>query len=752
MTGESDSDRMNSDDSTIGDGSVPGECPPADVLRRLSLGQFDAAELNILEPHLSRCEVCAQRLEEIRKPDPPAGGLTGTGESVARPSSVTPKPGEWPTRFRELLTELRLASTRAQAESQGGAAVPIMQFAANSMQLRDGPDGKLKPGTRLGVYEIVRCLGAGGIGEVYLARQIRLDRHVALKVLTPKLTNDSESLQRFEREMRAIARLDHPNVVHAYDANESDGIHFLVMEYVDGQDLHALVRQHGPLQPDQAVDYVIQAAQGLAAAHAQNIVHRDIKPSNLLLDQNGQVKVLDLGLARLDVGVSNNSPSELTTSGVIMGTVDYMAPEQGNDSRRVDGRSDVYSLGCTLFFLLTGRSPYTGDGLLDRVVAHRLNEIPNIQTFCPAASDSLAKLLNRCLAKTPIDRYQSMPELIAALKECVPAGTSNQIMYCQTDNSVPLHKPEMSAAQQTLADTEKTEAGLTQATEKSNRLNRISGNIIAVGAAALIILLAVVVLRDDGARKHAPTDAPETATLAKTSSKEQPPPDIPSGATSQIVDGDWGVLSIKHPDLLEFLTTTGKLTPEGMKALAGFPKLQHLEWNGPATDESLAYLADLTDLQVLSLAAGPDFHGSGLRHLRKCRQLNFLRLSGTGMDDDGLLSLPDLPLLGKLGINHTKVGDRGLVALERCPELEQIAVHYCPAITDAGLSHFAVLTKLAALNLEACPQVTDAGLEQLSKIKSLVWVDLRGTGVTNAGVQQLKEWLPMCKVIFESSE
>jgi hypothetical protein len=478
-------------------------------------------------------------------------------------------------------------------------------------------------------------------------------------------------------------------------------------------------------------------------------VHRDIKPSNLLVDRNGQIKVLDLGLARLDVGAPTDSPSELTTSGVIMGTVDFMAPEQGNDSRRADARSDIYSLGCTLFYLLTGRSPYAGDGLLDRVVAHRLKEIPKLRTFCPAAPDSLARILTRCLAKNPDDRYRSMSELIVALEACAQTMSSRQKSDRKTDNPVRLKEQVAGAKERHASASVKSDTTQTIKTETSSAFYRFSRGIAAGAVASLVILLIVAFVSNRGAPKPAPNKFPEAADRPVELPAQQSDEKVPPGASSQIADGDWGLSAIKHPEFLEFLTTTDRVTPEGMKYLSRFPRLRHLEWNGPAMDESLASLAELTELEVLSIAAGPGFHGSGLKYLRKCRQLNFLKLSGSGLDDDGFQSLPELPLLGKLGINHTKVGDRGLAALARCPELEQIGAHFCPAITDAGLSHFAGLTKLSALNLEACPQVTDAGLEHLAKINSLVWINLRGTGVTKAGAQRLQTATPRRKMIFE---
>ncbi len=213
---------------------------------------------------------------------------------------------------------------------------------------------------RLRDYQLLEEIGEGGMGTVYRALHTELEKIVALKVLPTEQTKDERAVNRFKREMKAVGKVDHPNIVRATDAGEVDGTHFLVMEYVEGIDLSKLVKRVGPVPIADACELVRQAAIGLQHAHEHGLVHRDVKPSNLILAKNGQTKVLDLGLARLH---GQNAPQEnLTSTHQMMGTVDYMAPEQFENAHGVDIRADIYGLGCTLYKLLTGHAPYSGPG------------------------------------------------------------------------------------------------------------------------------------------------------------------------------------------------------------------------------------------------------------------------------------------------------------------------------------------------------------------------------------------------------
>jgi CheY-like chemotaxis protein/tRNA A-37 threonylcarbamoyl transferase component Bud32 len=274
---------------------------------------------------------------------------------------------------------------------------------------------------RMGNYEILDRLGAGGMGTVFKARHRRMKRIVALKVLSHQGAGSEKFAHRFQREVETIARLNHPNIVMAFDADEGEVGPFLVMEFVNGRDLTTEVTMNGPLSVAAAVDQILQAARGLEYAHSQGIIHRDIKPGNLLRDTEGMVKVADLGLARLnDPG---NRQSSLTQAGGVVGTVDYMSPEQAIDSGTVDHRADIYSLGCTLYFLLTARPPYQAGSILAIMLKHRDSPIPDLRVDRPDIPPGINSIFQRMVAKRPEDRHQSMAEVVKDLEHVRATAT-----------------------------------------------------------------------------------------------------------------------------------------------------------------------------------------------------------------------------------------------------------------------------------------------------------------------------------------
>jgi hypothetical protein len=269
------------------------------------------------------------------------------------------------------------------------------------------------------------------MGVVFLAEHRRMGRLVALKVLHPEFVGDETAVVRFHREVKAVSRLSHPNVVTAYDADEAGGpvkVHFLVMEYVPGRSLNHHVKARGPLPPAEACQYVRQAALGLQHAHEMGMVHRDIKPGNLVRTESGDVKILDFGLARLALGGDVTRSQALTRPGEMAGTPDYIAPEQVNDTHSVDIRADIYSLGCTLYHLLTGRVPFPGGTLIDKVSRHLSEEAEPLSAVRPGLPEGLEAVVARMMAKDQSQRYPTPAAVADALAPFTAEPTATVAM------------------------------------------------------------------------------------------------------------------------------------------------------------------------------------------------------------------------------------------------------------------------------------------------------------------------------------
>jgi serine/threonine protein kinase/DNA-binding response OmpR family regulator len=267
-------------------------------------------------------------------------------------------------------------------------------------------------------YLILDRLGEGGMGTVFRARHKRMRRIVALKVLNPEIQENPDHLQRFQREIETLARLNHPGVIQAYDADFGPSGFFLVLELVEGNDLDGIVRKNGPLPVSEAIDAMIQSAKALQYVHDQGMVHRDIKPQNLMRNRQGDIKVADLGLVRLAEAESadDHNKQGLTQQFTIAGTLEFMAPEQAENTSGVDNRADIYSLGCSLYYILAGKNVYTGKSVMDKLMAHMTHPIPSIRELRTDVSEKLDNVFKKMVAKTVDQRYQTMNEVIADLE------------------------------------------------------------------------------------------------------------------------------------------------------------------------------------------------------------------------------------------------------------------------------------------------------------------------------------------------
>jgi serine/threonine-protein kinase len=332
-----------------------------------------------------------------------------------------------PEQFDKIVRDVRTAGTDVSAVMKQ----LVKRDRVTVYQFKKILHGKVED-LRVGPYIVTDKLGEGGMGKVFRARLAGEGPTVALKVVRPALVSNPVVRGRYAREVQAAGKLDHPNIVRVLDAGEANGKFYMAMEFVDGIDLARMMRDFGVLEVAEACEYIRQAALGLQHAHEMGFVHRDIKPSNIVVagerhlpqaTEPAVVKLLDLGLARA-IDPDDMVAPDLTRDHTVVGTPDYMAPEQAKNSKQVDPRADLYSLGCTLYFLLTGRVPFLGATAIQKILAHQSELPPPVQALRRETPTAVAEIISKLMAKRPEDRFQTAAELAAALEPYAryPAG------------------------------------------------------------------------------------------------------------------------------------------------------------------------------------------------------------------------------------------------------------------------------------------------------------------------------------------
>lgn len=462
------------------------DCPDASVLAKYVSGSLIEARAAGLLGHLESCEVCQQKIDEMaRRADSlvaamrrPVGApsprdsqeldrLIATVKASHRTVNASSLSGENKSEpvsldhFIACLSKSGLSSSDEIASwvrecspqsSLDFANQLVERGILTPLQARALLRGRWRQ-LVLGDYAVLEMLGQGGMSRVYRARHLQTNREVCIKLLHPKGPRTAEHGERFEREIKTITSLKHPNIVVAHASGEAEDVPYLVMELLDGSDLAKVVAAEGPLPVDTAVRYLLQVARALAYAHSRGVIHRDIKPHNLFLDYAGKIKILDLGLARIDSLMQpedESGYSTMTKTGMVVGTVDYIAPEQALNPREADYRSDIYSLGCTLHYLLTGRPVYSGETLMARLVAHREDPVPNLLGLRDGISREVNAVFQRMIAKRPADRYHSMTELAADLESLLAGKQPAANWQPPIQQPIPLEPVE--EAEDTLAD------------------------------------------------------------------------------------------------------------------------------------------------------------------------------------------------------------------------------------------------------------------------------------------------------------
>ena len=372
-----------------------------------------------------------------------------------------------------------------------------------------------QPDLLIDKYLILDLIDVGGMGVVFKAIHRTMNRIVAIKMIDHQILATQDNVRRFQREVRVAATLEHPNIVRSYDADRANGAFFLVMEFVRGKTLQQIVKTNGPMSLESSVDCIVQSARGLLHAHDRGIIHRDIKPANLMRDTDGTIKILDLGLANIDPSLEKQKhdnasrpafqASELTAHGTVLGTVSYMSPEQTLDARQADTRSDIYSLGCTWYFLLTGEPVYMSDTMIKTFLQHREAEIPSLRKTRPDVPESIDAIITRMLAKEPGDRYQSMGELIEAIEQTGIQPTPTQQRPINTGLDAAADEPTVNEP-------------LTSATPASHTSRRSHTRSLFILGPTVITILAVLIfvaiysgnLFSNNDKQSAPGRSPQT--------------------------------------------------------------------------------------------------------------------------------------------------------------------------------------------------------------------------------------------------
>jgi len=727
-------------------------CPSRHDLTDFALGKLPEDQSETIAAHVAACLACQETLR---------GYDDGTDPLIA--SLRAPMdPYMLESGCREAIALVEAIGREPSIKAQPGFGTP-----ASPQDLGD-----------MGQYRLLAKLGQGGMGSVYKALHTRLEKVVALKLLPRDRTQDARAVARFAREMKAVGRLEHPQIVRAMDANEQDGTHYLVMEYVDGCDLGDLVRRHGRLGIADACELIRQAALGLQCAHENGLVHRDIKPSNLMLTRQGHVKILDLGLALLRADESIGR--EMTGEGQMMGTADYIAPEQATDAHSVDIRADIYSLGCTLYKLLTGQVPFADaphTKPLEVVLAHLQKPVPSVRCLRPDLPQELASIIERMTAKAPAGRFATPAEVATAV---APFAAGHDLTRLMTETAEPTAEPTVVEPSRT-STAEYCSSAMTGTTpgqptpgadaaahvfplapvEKPWRERaRVKGDVptgrgsgrrrtwiaLAAAAAAIPLLFGVwVIIRDKSGKEVGRMQVPEGGSHVVVDEEGRPVMDgklasEPAG-TPPADDVARGTGDKPEPKPAEMATPPSELT-----ALAD-PDRDAAKWvlaKGGwvyCGAERLAAPAELPEGDLKITACGLEKNRSVgdevFEHLKGVKWLGTLYLNETSVTGAGIEDLACAHTLRNLHMNGTRVDDTTLQHFESLKAIEHLVLDGTK-VSDAGLNHLHGLVSLVYLSLDNT-QVTGPGLKHLQSMQSLQTLALGGAPLTDAGLEYVKE-------------
>jgi serine/threonine protein kinase/uncharacterized protein YjbI with pentapeptide repeats len=616
----------------------------------------------------------------------------------------------------------------------------------------------------LGKYKLLELIGQGGMGSVYKAMRPGIGRTVALKVMNRQVLKQPKAVTRFLREIRSAAAVDHPNLVRAYDADCDGDTYFLVMEYVAGRNLKSWIIEEQTLPVGWSCECIRQAAVGLEHAFEQGMVHRDIKPSNLLVTQHEDdglplVKILDLGLARF--ASETQEDGELTRSGQVLGTPDYIAPEQARNTRTADIRADIFSLGCTLFEMLTGHLPFPGDSVMEKLMARATQDAPSLRLYRPDVPPELDAVVARMLARDPQHRFATPADVARALApfDIGTAGLINMPSPSTFQGRTSTNEPSPFTFGSSDITTDGTlngfPADLTHATVE-RRARPAPSSIwrhpqfrITAGVVAAVVALAVIVSLVPG-RKQPASAVTKTVSPPKkqksvsgehdgpTASSDDDAADDPERATALWVLKNDGTLTVVTgpwqgtPGAKEGSSTSHALGSERIEvasaselpAPAGHVTRVAFRGNVQLRKADFERLADLPRLESLSLAE-TRFSDGDLAGLRNARRLARLDLQDTPLTDAGIAQMKGMPGLEALQLSRTRISGAALEKLQSLRGLTELDLEGTE-IGDADLKNYVPgLSQLQRLNL-ARTRVRGPHLQFVWRLRDLTSLDLSG--------------------------
>jgi serine/threonine-protein kinase len=632
----------------------------------------------------------------------------------------------------------------------------------------------------LGPYVLLGLIGEGGMGKVFKAEHRRLKRLAALKVIKPEYLTAPGALTSFQREAEAAARLDHPNIVRIYDANEADGTHFIAMEYIDGTDLAHLVKKRGRLSVAAACNYARQVALGLEHAHTRGLIHRDIKPSNLLLaGETGVVKILDLGIARLTR--PDGTGQTTNAAGLVVGTPDFVAPEQARNPCDVDFRADLYSLGCSLYYFLIGRPPFQGVSSVETLLQHVLDEPPTVEELRSDLPPGLSGVVQKLMAKRVQDRFSTAAEVVAALGPYAEQDTgidwaaatgidaalpeASDVALGMTPHSTarlsgsrvrPVLPLSLTIANPTEAPPSSTPRRPPDWRRRVAVLLFVISVMSIAGGITCLFMIPVAPAPESKNTPPSPTAAlPATDVRPASSIPATPPGTLERQAARKILEAG-GRLVVQAPadgpqpfpvlpnntlPKTAFHVTevnfsdNPRITDAVLETLNDLTGLRSLNLSGTKVNGSfLKSLQHTTELQTINLR-NSDVTDGALERLGAFSNLRVVNLGKTGITDGGARSLSRLRKLKELYLDDTTVDDRALEALANSPELETIHLDGS-RVTDAGLEQLTRFRHLRSVTLDNLP-ITDDGLKYLEKL-SLDHLRLNSTLVSDKGIKSLR--------------